>query len=207
MPEFIGRALNALRMFVPNELDGIVADDIVLMRRMAAGERNALGTLYERHAGVAFAFARRMLADADDAEEAVQDAFLALWRRAETFRPGGAAPRAWLLAIVRNRCIDQLRRRRGETNQSLEDAQASASVNELWPEIWKRHCGDVVRAALAALSPEQREVIELGFYSGLSHSQIATRLDVPLGTVKKRMRGGLKRLRLALDERYARSAT
>jgi RNA polymerase sigma-70 factor (ECF subfamily) len=65
----------------------------------------------------------------------------------------------------------------------------------------------VVRAALAALSPEQREVIELGFYSGLSHSQIATRLDVPLGTVKKRMRGGLKRLRLALDERYARSAT
>jgi RNA polymerase sigma-70 factor (ECF subfamily) len=207
MPEFAGRALNELRMFVPNDLDGIVTDDIVLMRRMAAGERTALGTLYERHAGVAFAFARRMLADADDAEEAVQDAFLALWRRAATFSPGGAAPRAWLLAIVRNRCIDELRRRRGETNQSLEDAQACASENELWPEIWKRHCGDVVRAALAALSPEQREVIELGFYSGLSHSQIAERLDVPLGTIKKRMRSGLKRLRLVLDERYARSAT
>ncbi len=194
-------------MFSTSELDEVVNDDLVLMRRMASGERNALGTFYERHGGVALAFARRMLDDASDAEEVVQDAFVALWRRAGTFRTGGAAPRAWLLAIVRNRCIDRLRRRRGEAACALEDAQPAAVENELWPEVWKRHCGGVVREALAALPPEQREVIELGFYGGFSHAQIAERLATPLGTIKKRMRSGLKRLRSLLDERYVGSVT
>ena len=194
-------------LFSARELDEVVNDDLVLMRGRALGERNALATFYERHGGVALAFARRMLDDASDAEEAVQDAFVSLWRRADTFRAGGAAPRAWLLAIVRNRCIDQLRRRRGEAARSLEDAQPAAVENELWPEVWKRHCGGVVRDALATLPPEQREVIELGFYAGFSHAQIAARLATPLGTIKKRMRSGLRRLRSVLDERYVGSAT
>ena len=155
--------------------------------------------------GVALALARRTLGDAADAEEAVQDAFVSVWRRAGTFRAGAAAPRTWLLTIVRNRCIDELRRRRGDQQLSLDDAPPSAVENELWPEIWKRHCGNEVRAALDALPQEQRDVIELGFFAGYSHAQIAEKLAAPLGTVKKRMRSGLKRLRVELDDRYLRA--
>jgi RNA polymerase sigma-70 factor (ECF subfamily) len=183
------------------------AADLVLMRRIAEGERTALAALYTRHGGVALAFARRMLQDDHDAEEAVQDAFVAVWRRAGTFRAEASAPRTWLLTIVRNRCIDSLRLRRGDAATApLDEAQPEAFDNELWPEIWKRHCGAAVRSALGALPPEQREVIELGFYGGYSHSQIAERLALPLGTLKKRMRSGLKRLRNVLDESYSRSA-
>ena len=117
-----------------HDFDEIGDADLVLMRRMARGERNALSSFYDRHAGVALALARRTLGDAADAEEAVQDAFVSVWRRAATFRPGSAAPRTWLLAIVRNRCIDELRRRRGDQQLSLDDAPPAAVENELWPE-------------------------------------------------------------------------
>jgi RNA polymerase sigma-70 factor (ECF subfamily) len=181
--------------------------DLDLMRRIVDGERNALAALYARHGGVALAFARRMLEDEHHAEEAVQDAFVSVWRRAATFRSEAASPRTWLLAIVRNRCIDSLRRRRGDAaTAALDEAQPEAFDDELWPEIWKRECGAAVRSALRDLPPEQREVIELGFYGGYSHAQIAERLSLPLGTLKKRMRSGLKRLRAALDESYSRSA-
>jgi RNA polymerase sigma-70 factor (ECF subfamily) len=177
--------------------------DLVLMRSMARGERSALSSLYERHGGLALTLAMRMLGDADTAEEVVQDAFVAVWRRAADFRPEAAAPRTWLLAIVRNRCIDELRRRPLAARVPLDDAQPPAIEGDPWPDIWKRQCGDVLRAALRELPSEQRNVIELGFFGGLSHAQIAARVDAPLGTIKKRMRSGLKRLRLALDASYA----
>jgi RNA polymerase sigma-70 factor (ECF subfamily) len=177
--------------------------DLVLMRSMARGERGALSTLYERYGGLALSLAMRMLGDVDAAEEAVQDAFVALWRRAANFRAEAASPRTWLLAIVRNRCIDELRKRPALPGVDLDDAQPPAIDGDPWPDIWKRQCGDVLRAALRDLPHEQRNVIELGFFGGLSHAQIAERLDAPLGTVKKRMRSGLKRLRLALDASYA----
>jgi RNA polymerase sigma-70 factor (ECF subfamily) len=184
--------------------DGGAEADLDLIRRMTGGERAALTAFYERYGALASAYARRMVSDADDAEEIVQDAFISIWRRASTYRPEAAAPRTWLLAIVRNRCIDELRRRRGESTYSLDDVQPIAIENELWPEVWKRHCAGAVRAALERLPREQREVIDLGFFSGYSHSQIAERLATPLGTVKKRMRSGLKQLRLVLDEQFAR---
>jgi RNA polymerase sigma-70 factor (ECF subfamily) len=184
-------------------------DDATLMVRMGHGERRALAALYERHGGVALSLARRMLGSPEAAEDAVQDSFVALWRRASTFRPGAASPRTWLLTIVRNRCIDVLRRGDAHVNRnvSLEDAQPQAIDSDPWPELWKQHCGEAVRSALAMLPPEQRTVIELGFYGGFSHAQIAERLDAPLGTVKKRMRTGLKRMRAALDERFAEAAS
>jgi len=182
------------------------AADLILMRRIADGERNALDALYVRHGGVALAFARRMLEDASDAEEAVQDAFVSVWRRAGSFRSDASSPRTWLLAIVRNRCIDELRRRRGDTPAPFDESQPEPLENELWPEVWKRQCGEAVRSALRSLPPEQREAIELGFYGGYSHAQIAERLALPLGTLKKRMRSGLKRLRGVIDESYSRSA-
>jgi len=176
--------------------------DLVLMRSMARGERSALSSLYERHGGLALTLAMRMLGDVDTAEEVVQDAFVAVWRRAADFRPDAAAPRTWLLAIVRNRCIDELRRP-SFARVPLDDAQPAAIESDPWPDIWKRQCGDVLRAALRELPSDQRNVIELGFFGGLSHAQIAARVDAPLGTVKKRMRTGLRRLRRALDASYA----
>ncbi len=179
--------------------------DLILMRRMARGERTALASLYERHGSVALALAARMLGENDAAEEVVQDAFVSLWRHAGDFQAGRAAPRTWLLTIVRNRCIDELRRRPAAPRIALDDAQPAAIEGDPWPEIWKRHCGSILREALEELPNEQRDVIELGFFGGLSHAQIAERVDAPLGTIKKRMRSGLKRLRGALDMSYAES--
>jgi RNA polymerase sigma-70 factor (ECF subfamily) len=193
-------------MPVPDEISEIGDADVSYMRRMARGDSHALSSLYQRHGGVALALAERMLGTHDAAEDAVQEAFVALWRHAANYRDGGAAPRTWLLTIVRNRCIDELRKRAGSPQRvELDEAQPQAIERDPWPEIWKRHCGDALRGAMADLPREQREVIELGFFSGHSHSQIAERLGAPLGTVKKRMRTGLKRLRDALDERYAES--
>lgn len=188
---------------VQQQIEGSGESDVALVQHMARGDRAALAPFYERHGGIALAMARRMLGDAEAAEEVVQDAFVALWRRAAEFRPDGAAPRTWLLTVVRNRSIDHLRRSSGFDRLSLDDTQPAGLEADPWPEIWKRHCGDAVRAALRDLPQEQRDVIELGFFGGYSHAQIAERLATPLGTVKKRMRSGLKRMRSSLDDSFA----
>ncbi len=177
--------------------------DVTLMSFIARGDRRALEALYDRHGGLAIALAQRMLGDRDLAEDAVQDAFVALWRSASAFDPNRCAPRTWLLSIVRNRCIDELRRQTTNAKRSSAIAQQPPALDDdPWPETWKRTCGAAVRRALADLPPEQREVVELGFYRGLSHAEIALETGAPLGTVKKRMRSGLKRLRGLLDTLY-----
>ncbi len=182
-----------------------VADD-ELMERMARGDRRALDAFYARHGGLALALAQRMLGERNAAEDIVQDAFVALWRRADGFDRARCAPRTWLLTIVRNRSIDELRRRALAAKRTVPaDEQPPALNDNPWPETWKRTCGTAIRSALAELPPEQREVVELGFYGDLSHAQIATRLGAPLGTVKKRMRSGLKRLRTLLDTLFYES--
>ncbi len=182
-----------------------VADD-ELMERMARGDRRALDALYARHGGLALALAQRMLGERNAAEDIVQDAFVALWRRAAGFDGARCAPRTWLLTIVRNRSIDELRRRSLAAKRTAAvEEQPPALDDNPWPETWKRTCGTAIRSALAELPPEQREVVELGFYGDLSHAQIATRLGAPLGTVKKRMRSGLKRLRTLLDTLFCES--
>lgn len=173
--------------------------DVESMQRMARGERRALDALYTRHGSIALALATRMIGERNAAEDIVQEAFVALWRRAADFDANLCAPRTWLLAIVRNRCIDELRRRAISAKRAtVLEEQPAAIEHDPWPQTWKRTCGSAIREALADLPREQREVIELGFYGSLSHAQIATRLATPLGTVKKRMRSGLKRLRSKL---------
>jgi len=185
--------------------DGLA--DEHLMQRMAGGDRHALDAFYSRHGGLAFALALRMIGERDSAQDVVQEAFVALWRRAADFDAARCAPRTWLTSIVRNRCIDELRRRAIVAKRLTElDAQPAALDYDPWPETWKRACGAAIRGALARLPPEQREVVELGFYSGLSHAQIADRVGAPLGTVKKRMRTGLKRLRAQLDTSFYESS-
>ncbi len=190
---------------LPQREPGMGAD-AELMVRMARGDRRALEALYARHGGLACALAARMIGERSAAEDIVQDAFVALWHRAADFDPARCAPRTWLIAIVRNRCIDELRRRAIVAKRTAAlDEQPAAIDHDPWPETWKRVCGTAIRGALAELPPEQREVVELGFYGDLSHSQIATRLGAPLGTVKKRMRTGLKRLRTLLDAAFYES--
>lgn len=173
--------------------------DEELIARVVDRDHAALMTLYDRHGRLAFALAYRVLGDAQGAEEAVQDAFLQVWRRAETFdRNRGFGGRAWVLAIVRNRAIDGLRRRSGRAREStpLEEVEltAAAQTPGPWAEVAAGLERDRVRAAVAELPPEQQDAIRLAYFDGLSHGEIADRTGLPLGTVKGRVRLGLRKL-------------
>jgi RNA polymerase sigma-70 factor (ECF subfamily) len=176
--------------------------DAAAMRRMAAGEGAALAELYDRHARVIFSLAFRVLHDQGDAEEVVQDVFAQAWRQAARYDTTRGVVVAWLLMMTRSRAIDRLRMRRGRPTlqedspavlRDLPDGTAPADLSLLSVEQVAR-----VRSALEDLPALQRTAIELAFYEGLTHVEIAARLDQPLGTVKTRIRLGLLRLRTAI---------
>ncbi len=180
------------------------ADD-ELITRVVARDHRALMALYDRHGRMAFALAYRVLGDAQAAEEVVQDAFLQVWRRAETFDPArGSGARAWLLTIVRNRAVDGLRRRSGRLREAtpLEDVEATAASTAPgpWAEVSSGLDRERVRAAVAELPREQQDAIRLAYFDGLSHGEIADRTGIPLGTVKGRVRLGLRKLANLLAE-------
>ena len=171
--------------------------DVDLIQAVARREPTALVALYERHGRLAFALAYRVLGDAPSAEEAVQDAFLRVWRHAATFDPArGGNVRAWLLTIVHHRAIDARRRRHGHPGEhvALEAVEGTLAAPDVWGEVARGLEGERVRDAVAALPGEQRRAIELAYYEGLTHGEIATRTGAPLGTVKGRLRLGLRRL-------------
>jgi RNA polymerase sigma-70 factor (ECF subfamily) len=179
--------------------------DDELIASVVDRDHAALMALYDRHGRLAFALAYRVLGDAQGAEEAVQDAFLQVWRRAETFdRERGFGGRAWLLAIVRNRAIDGIRRRSGRARETtpLEDVEATTptSAPGPWAEVSAALERDRVRAAVAELPREQQDAIRLAYFDGLSHGEIADRTGLPLGTVKGRVRLGLRKLAGLLAE-------
>lgn len=181
-------------------LDPLITDDAIL-DRIARGDQTALDAFYQRHGRTAFGLAYRVLGDPEAAEEAVQDSFLTIWRRAERFDPARGAARAWLLTVVRNRAIDLLRAResRPKTGASIEDARdLQATDADPADSALRRATAETVRAALASLSTEQREVVELAFFGGFSYPEVAERTKAPLGTVKSRMRLAMERLRGAL---------
>jgi RNA polymerase sigma-70 factor (ECF subfamily) len=174
------------------------SDDVTLMRRLRNGELAAFEALYDRHAPAALALARRMLGDRAAAEDVTQEAFITLWRSATTYAPELSAPRSWLLAITRNRAIDALRRRRDVQPLGAEhhEREAPERTDEA---VWRRAEAATIQAALHTLPSAQRRVLELAFYSELSQSEIASTLDLPLGTVKGRMRLALKKLGERVD--------
>jgi RNA polymerase sigma-70 factor, ECF subfamily len=158
-----------------------------------------LESLYEAHHRQAIGLAYRLLGDMGDAEDVVQDAFLAVWRSLDRYDPARGTPRTWLMSIVRNRALDVLRTRRVHPVKPLDDNAAFADGTDVVRLVEARLDSTRARAALTTLPDEQRQTIEMAYLVGLSHSQIASRTDEPLGTIKGRIRLGLQRLRVVLD--------
>jgi RNA polymerase sigma-70 factor, ECF subfamily len=179
--------------------------DEELVEAVARADEDALGELYDRFGKVAYGLAYKILQDAALAEDAVQEAFIQIWRGAGSYRPERAKASTWLLTFVHRRAVDLVRREQkrrtlpvvGELQGSDPGADEAAAT---------RSRREIVQDALRRLPPEQREPIELAYYGGLTQSELAERLDQPLGTIKSRMFSGLQRLRVLLAEAGYESA-
>ena len=177
----------------------VIETDEELIKRAAAEDGAALMALYDRYNRQAFGLAFRILGEATSAEEVVQDAYLALWRNARSFDTARGGVRTWLLTIVHNRAIDRIRAARSRAaTVELEVADYAGVASDPWDEVTDRLDGAQVRAAVAELPPDQRNAIELAYFQGLTHHEIAVRTEMPLGTVKGRLRLGLRKLAVSL---------
>ena len=173
--------------------------DEALLALVERGEDLALAELYDRFGALAYGLSLRILRDEALAEDAVQEAFLTVWRSAGTFVRGRSKPSTWILTLVHHRAVDLVRREQRRRAEPIE-AVPQATGATLDAEVSLRHERRRVQEALAGLPDEQREALELAYYGGFTQSELAERLGVPLGTVKSRMFTGLSRLRDLLDE-------
>src|SRR5919112_4586459 len=174
----------------------ILADeDLISLVGAAAAE--AFATLSARHSRAAFSLAYRMMGEHQASEDLTQDAFLKVWRSAKSYRAERGSVRTWILSIVHNRGIDQLRSHasRRRTQDKLEASAPRSQPSEAFAETWRNSRRDQVREALEALPPEQSKILDLAYYSGCTHVEIAGLLNIPLGTVKGRMRLGIEKMR------------
>jgi RNA polymerase sigma-70 factor (ECF subfamily) len=168
--------------------------DLALIYRVAAGDEAALGHLYDRHSRLLFGLILRIVRDRGDAEEVLQEVFVQAWTRAQTYSPVLGSPAGWLIGIARHRAIDRRRHKivRARTVEQvapppqIETPEAAARLAETRDEVLR---------ALALLAPEQRDLIETAYFEGLTQSELAARFNLPLGTVKTRIRAGLLALR------------
>jgi RNA polymerase sigma-70 factor (ECF subfamily) len=182
-----------------------LADEEV-MQLVQAGDTRAFELLFDRHGGPAFSLAYRMAGNRGAAEDVVQEAYLSIWRSRLRYDPSRGSVRTWVLGIVHNRAIDALRRsvvhdRRQSAMEGIEERQEAPERTDV--EVARREEARSIRSALDTLPEEQRKTIELAYFGGFSHSQIAELLGEPIGTVKGRMRLGLVKMRRQLAEGYA----
>jgi RNA polymerase sigma-70 factor (ECF subfamily) len=180
-----------------------LADEDV-MQYVRKGDPRAFEVLYERHSGVAFSLAYRMVGKRAQAEDVVQEAFLSIWRSGARYERARGSVRTWVLGIVHNRAIDSLRRatvhdKRRASDEGIEERFEARDRTDV--EVARREEATTVRTAMDTLPPEQSQVIELAYFGGFSHSEIAEMLSMPVGTVKGRMRLGLEKMRGALVAR------
>jgi RNA polymerase sigma-70 factor (ECF subfamily) len=174
--------------------------DAVLLDRIVARDPNALGELYDRYSRLLFGLVLRILKNRDEAEEVLQEAFIQAWTRAGTFHRELGSAAGWLVGIARNRAIDRLRANavRPAALDRPADAAPADPAGPGWP-------GDEqidIRRALGLLPADQRELIEEAYFLGLTHSELAARHGLPLGTVKTRIRAGMQALRAYLEGRF-----
>jgi RNA polymerase sigma-70 factor (ECF subfamily) len=169
-------------------------DDAALIARLRAGDQSAMADLYDGYSGVVYGVALRVLANATAAEDVVQEVFLQLWRHPQVFDANRGRLAPWLAVIARNRAIDHLRRRPSE--EDIDELPISTGI-DLEGEAAQKLAVDKVRGALAQLPQEQRKTLEMAFFEGMTHTEIAGKTGEPLGTVKTRIRTGLLALRKA----------
>jgi RNA polymerase sigma-70 factor (ECF subfamily) len=182
-----------------------LADEEV-MQLVGEGDPRAFELLYDRHGGAAFSLAYRMVGNRVTAEDITQEGFLSIWRSRLRYDASRGSVRTWVLGIVHNRAIDTLRRgavhdRRRETMEGVEESHEAPERTDV--EAARREEARNVRSALDTLPADQRRTIELAYFGGFSHSEIAELLNEPIGTVKGRMRLGLEKLRRHLSEGFA----
>lgn len=190
---------------LPPTGDQRTPDDDTLIARIAGQDRLALDTLYERYARVVYGLALRMLGDPEHAEDIVQETFWRVWRRGATFQAGRGPAAGWIFGIAHNLSIDELRRRRARPSPVYEAGGAPA-LREIVDEDMdvvgaaaESERRRLIERALGQISADQRQAIELAYFGGLSQSEIAERLQSPIGTVKTRIRLGLRHLREVLQ--------
>jgi len=174
-----------------------------LLARISAGDGEAAATFYDQVAGPLYSVAVRILGDAAEAQEVIQDAFVQIWEKAATFDPMLGSAFHWALSIARHRSIDRLRGRQRRA-RLLEEFQAAAPPDSFQENSQAEHAlrteeAAAIRAAVKELPPEQRHVIELAFFGGKTHTEIAEMLQEPLGTIKARIRRGMLKLRDSLQ--------
>jgi RNA polymerase sigma-70 factor, ECF subfamily len=186
---------------MPENPDLRTLADEDLMQLMRRGDPRAFEAVYERHSGAAFSLAYRMVGRGNVAEDVVQEAFLSIWRSGARYERARGSVRTWVLGIVHHRAIDQLRRssvhsKRRASDEGIEDRIESGERTDV--EVARRDEAQAIRTAMESLPPEQSHVIELAYFGGFTHTEIADILETPVGTVKGRMRLGLEKLRHGL---------
>ena len=183
-----------------NEIDA----EIALLQRIGRGDRRSFAELYDRFSGVLFSTAFRVLNNREAAEDVLQDVFVQIWEKAPLYDPARGKPMTWAVTLTRNKSIDRLRSTQ-RRNRLQDDVEREAQTFEQFDDrssfdaVASGETGALVRAAIQKLSKDQREAIELAFFSSMTQTEIAARLSVPLGTVKARIRRGMMRLKDVLS--------
>jgi RNA polymerase sigma-70 factor (ECF subfamily) len=181
------------------------AEEFELLRRIAQRERAAFEDLYTRYANILYASALKFVKEDADAQDVVQDVFIQIWDKAKLYDPAKGKPLTWALTLTRNRAIDRIRaiQRRTRLRDEFEQetfVDESAGVREALSEVDASEKGQILRKAVSQLSPQQKKVIELAYFGGLTQTEIAEKLGEPLGTVKARARRGLLKLKELLGD-------
>ncbi len=186
----------------PGLAGGAAANDVALIKRVAAGHPEALEILYDRYATLAYSLAYRILGDHGASEDAVQEAYLSIWRGAATYHASRGVPRSWICTVVRNRALDRLRSSKSVATHDvpLETVFLDGGDSETWDSVAEVLLHDDMRTALALLPAPQRQALEMAYYLGYSQSEISAATAVPLGTVKSRTRLALLKLRDCVDD-------
>jgi RNA polymerase sigma-70 factor (ECF subfamily) len=181
-----------------------VETDADIYRPLKERDAEGLARLYDRYAGLAYGLALKVVTDSGRAEDIVQEVFLSVWNKPASFDPDRGSFRTWLLTLVRNRSIDALR---GRSRREMGEVELPVQLvdnnpdSDPWPALALSMERDLIREAVRSLPAEQSQAIELAFFGGYTHSEIATRLDLPLGTVKGRLRLGMEKLHSYLTAR------
>lgn len=172
----------------------MIPPDAALVAAIRSGDEQAMAQLYDRYSGVVYSVALRVLGDTGAAEDILQDIFMQLWRNPDAFDASRGSLPAWLAVIARNRAIDSLRKRRPE--EEISDLVVSVEPDLARGAEWSRVL-DKIRGVLGSMPGPQRSALEMSFFEGLTHSEIAEKTGEPLGTIKTRIRAGLLLLRKA----------